>query len=289
MTGGPEISAVLLTLGDRPTELARAVASIRAQRDVEVEVVVVANGADVLDPPEGVRVVRLQDNVGIPAGRNAGWRETSGPIVMFLDDDGWLADSGVFALLLREFADDPALGIVSLRIADPAGGATARRHVPRLRASDPMRSGPVTTFLGGACAVRREVLLRCGGLPDGFFYAHEETDLAWRAIDDGWGIRYEAEASMLHPATLPSRHLTYYRLNARNRVWLARRRLPWPLVPVYTATWAVLTVARTHDKDGLRTWFRGFAEGWRTDPGERDPMRWNTVWRMTKLGRPPVV
>ena len=152
-----------------------------------------------------------------------------------------------------------------------------------------MRSGPVTTFLGGACAIRREVLDRVGGLPDNFFYAHEETDLAWRALDDGWDIFYGANTAMFHPATAPSRHATYYRLNARNRVWLARRRLPWPLVPVYTGTWALLTVVRTRDRDGLSTWFRGFGEGWRTDPGDRDPMSWRTVWRMTRLGRPPII
>ena len=83
---------------------------------------------------------------------------------------------------------------------------------------------------------------------------------------------------MYHPATAPSRHASYYRMNARNRVWLARRRLPLPLVPVYLGVWTVLTVARTrHAARLLRTWAAGFVEGWRTDPGERRPMRWRTV------------
>ena len=37
------------------------------------------------------------------------------------------------------------------------------------------------------------------------------------------------------------------------------------------------------------TWFGGFAGGWRTPCGPRRPMRWRTVWRLTRLGRPPVV
>jgi GT2 family glycosyltransferase len=283
------VSVVLLTMGDRPEGLARAVESVRAQRGPESEVVVVGNGADVAGPPAGVTVVRLPANVGIPAGRNRGWAATTGDLVVFLDDDGWLADAGAFDLLRSEFAASPHLGIVSFRISDPATGVTSRRHVPRLGDTDPAVPGPVTTFLGGACAVRRSVLDRVGGLPDEFFYAHEETDLAWRAIDDGWDIVYEPRTILLHPATLPSRHPTYYRLNARNRVWLAKRRLPWPLVPVYTCTWVVLTLVRTRDRAGLRTWFRGFCEGWRTSAGRRDPMSWRTVWRMTRLGRPPVV
>jgi hypothetical protein len=39
----------------------------------------------------------------------------------------------------------------------------------------------------------------------------------------------------------------------------------------------------------LRAWFGGWREGWRTDPGERRPLRWKTVWRMTLAGRPPIV
>jgi hypothetical protein len=282
------VSCVILTMGDRPAELERAVASIAAQQGDPAEIVVVGNGVQLPELPAGARAVSLPENVGIPAGRNAGVRATSGELVLFLDDDGWLPRTDALDRLRAEFAD-PRLGIVSFRIADPVTGATQRRHVPRLRAGDPLRSGAVTTFLGGASMVRRAVLDQVGGLPDGFFYAHEETDLAWRALDAGWSIRYDAGTEMLHPATSPARHASYYRMNARNRVWLARRRLPAPLVPAYLGVWAVLTVARTRDLRLLRTWAAGFAEGWRSDPGERRPMSWRTVARMTRLGRPPVV
>ncbi len=190
---------------------------------------------------------------------------------------------------MSRFEADPRLGIVSMRIVDPATGLSSRRHVPRLRTSDPERSSDVTTFLGGASVVRRAVLERCGGLPAAFWYGHEETDLAWAALDDGWRIHYAADAVLGHPTTTPARHATYYRLNARNRVWLARRRLPWPLAAGYLAVWTALTVARVRDVTALRTWARGFAEGWRTDAGPRRPMAWSTAWRMARLGRPPVV
>jgi GT2 family glycosyltransferase len=284
-----KVSCVILTMGDRPEELQRAIASLVAQQGDPVEIVVVGNGVRDVIVPTGVQLVALPHNVGIPAGRNRGADATSGELVLYLDDDGWLPASDAVERLRSAFAADPRLGIVSLRIADPVSGTTARRHVPRLRANDPLQSSDVTTFLGGAAVVRRAVLDECGGLPDGFFYAHEETDLAWRALDAGWRIRYDAEVLMYHPATVPSRHASYYRLNARNRVWLARRRLPWPLVPVYLAVWATLTLLRTHDLGLFRTWCQGFVEGLSTDPGDRRPMRWRTVVRMARLGRPPVI
>jgi GT2 family glycosyltransferase len=289
VSGSPTLSCVVLTMGDRPAELRRALESVAAQEGDPVEVVVVGNGVDVPDLPPSVRFLRLPANAGIPGGRNAGAAHSSGELVLFLDDDGWLPRPGTLEQVRGEFARRPRLGIVSMRIQDPDTGASLRRHVPRLRAGDPERSSDVTTFLGGASVVRRAVLDECGGLPEHFFFAHEETDLAWRSLDAGWSIRYDAEAVMCHPATPPSRHELYYRLNARNRVWLARRNLPAPLLAVYLVVWCALTVARNRDRVALRTWARGFLEGWRTDPGPRRPMRWGTVWRMTRLGRPPVV
>jgi GT2 family glycosyltransferase len=280
---------VVLTMGDRPTELARAVGSVLDQTVPPSSVLVIGNGADVPDQPDGVQVMRLPDNLGIVGGRDLGWRELHTDVVLFLDDDAWLLEPDVLAQVVALLEADPRLGIVSMRIVDPETGLSSRRHVPRLRASDPERSSDVTTFLGGASVVRRAVLERCGGLPAQFWYGHEETDLAWAALDDGWRIRYAAEAVVGHPTTTPARHATYYRLNARNRVWLARRRLPAPLALAYLTVWTALTVARVRDLALLGVWFGGFVEGWRADPGPRRPMSWRTAWRMTRLGRPPVV
>lgn len=292
-TGEPatvSVSCIILTQGDRPKELARAIDSLRAQHGEPVEVVVVANGAGVADPPAGVGLVSLDENVGVPGGRNAGVAASTGDLVMFLDDDGWLPDRGTADRLRTAFAARPSLGIVSFRIVDPDTGRTQRRHVPRVRVGDPERSSDVTTFLGGACAIRRTVLSACGSLPEAFFYSHEETDLAWRALDAGFDITYDAGAIMYHAGGDPAaRHEQFYLNNARNRVWLARRRLPAVLVPVYLGNWMVITVLRLRSATPLRIWFRGFAEGWRSFPGPRDPIRWRTVWRMARLGRPPVV
>jgi GT2 family glycosyltransferase len=186
------------------------------------------------------------------------------------------------------FAAEPGLGILSLRIVDPDGGPGARRHVPRLLVGDPAVGSEVTTFLGGACVMRRAVLEDVGGFPEDFFYAHEETSLAWRALDAGWRIRYAGDLSVSHPVTSPARHAHYHYFTARNRVLLARRHLPWPLALVYLGVWAFASFVRAKP-DGLVPTLRGFAEGFRHPLGTRNPMSWRTVLRMTRLGRPPIV
>ncbi|MGW1996944.1 glycosyltransferase family 2 protein [Embleya sp. NPDC001921] len=278
-------------MGDRPDELNRLLRSVADQHGASMAVVVVANGGTLPELPEGAVGITLPENVGIPAGRNVG---TAGlpddvDVVLFLDDDGRLAGTDAGRLLREAFAANPRLGIVSFRIVDPESGETQRRHVPRIRVGDPLRSGPVTTFLGGASAVRAAVLREVGGLPDDFFYAHEETDLAWRALDAGWEIDYRADIVLEHPKTSPARHAAFFRMNARNRVYLARRNLPWPIVPAYLGTWVVLTAARRPSKENAQAWLAGFREGWKTPSGPRRPMSWRTVWRMTRLGRPPVI
>jgi GT2 family glycosyltransferase len=289
-----KLGAVIITMGNRPAELQDLLDSVAKQQGRAIEVAVVGNGSPLPPMPPGVRTAELPENLGIPGGRNAGI-ELFGPggrdvdVLLFLDDDGLLPCDDTGELLRRAFAQDPRLGIVSFRIADPVTGVTQRRHVPRLRSSDPMRDSRVTTFLGGACAIRSRVVQEVGPLPAEFFYAHEETDLAWRALDAGWYIDYRSDVVLHHPATSPARHAVYHRLVARNRVWLARRNLPWPLVPVYLGVWFALTLLRRPSRPALRAWLGGFREGWTTPGGERKPMRWRTVLQLTRLGRPPII
>ncbi|MET8539596.1 glycosyltransferase [Kitasatospora sp. NPDC004799] len=288
------LGAVIITMGNRPAELNALIEAVRAQEGPAVELAVVGQGVALPPLPEGVRSVELPENLGIPGGRNVGI-ELFGrdgaevDAVLFLDDDGNLPRTDSARLLREAFTADPELGIVSFRIADPETGVTQRRHVPRLRASDPLRSSRVTTFLGGASAVRCKVFEQAGQLPAEFFYAHEETDLAWRALDAGWAIDYRADVVLHHPTTSPARHASYFHNVARNRVWLARRNLPALLVPLYLGTWFLLTLARRPSPEALKAWWGGFRAGWREPCGPRRPMRWRTVWRLTRLGRPPII
>ncbi|WP_329560074.1 glycosyltransferase [Streptomyces uncialis] len=290
--GQQRVGVAVLTMGNRPAELTRLLDSVAAQDTPATRVVVVGNGTPLPALPDGVTGVELPENLGVSGGRNVALdrlREFGDvDLVVDLDDDGLLIAPDVFTRLVARYEADDRLGIVSFRIADERG-RTQRRHVPRLRSADPMRGGPVTTFLGGGHALSARMLDETGGWPDAFFYAHEETDLAWRALDAGWKILYDPEVVLQHPWTEPTRHAVFHRMVARNRVWLAKRHLPAPLVPVYLGVWTVLTLTRTRSVAGLRAWCGGFAEGLRTPCPPRRPMRWATVRRMTRLGRPPVI
>lgn len=285
----PLFGCVVLTQGKRPPELVRALESLLRQRGVDLDCVVVGNGWEPTGLPEGVGAVHLESNVGIPAGRNAGIPAVSGDLLFFLDDDAELAADDILLRLHALFAADQRLGIVQLRVVDPEGAASPRRQVPRLRVGDPARSSDVTSFWEGACAVRRRVFADAGEFPEAFWYAHEGTDLAWRAMDAGYRVFYAGDLVCHHPAVAPTRHSYYHYLSARNRVWLARRHLPLPLAGIYPVTWLVLTLVRARDAVAVKEVLRGYRDGLRCTPGRRRPVRWRTIWRMTLAGRPPVI
>lgn len=294
MAERPAVAVVVLTQGTRPAELLRAVESVLAQRGVSADVVVVGNGWDpataVPSLPAGVHTVALPENLGIPAGRNAGVPVVAGEWLFFLDDDARIPSPTFLADAIGKLRDDPGIGMLQPRLSVLGEGAAPRRWIPRIRKGDPARSSNVFAVLEAAIVLPRDVFDRAGGWAAPFFYAHEGIDLAWKVWDQGRRVWYAGDLVAEHPSVSPTRHSYYYRLNARNRVWLARRNLPAVLVPLYVGSWTGIQLLRWFRKPAvLRAWFGGWAEGWRSDPGERRPLRWRTVVRMTAAGRPPVV
>jgi len=283
------VGCVVLTMGTRPDDLRRAVDSLLAQEDVEVDVVVVGNGWQPAGLPDRVKTVGLPTNVGIPGGRHAGVAHVQGDLLLFCDDDAALADERTLTRLIAMFDRDPGLGIVQPRPVDPASGQTPRRFVPRLRVGDPARSSYLNALWEGVLLVRRQAYVDSGGWAAEYFYAHEGVELAWRTWDAGWSVRYAGDVVVWHDAVIPTRHAEFHRLQARNRVWLARRNLPVGLGVVYVLDWVLLTLLRSRSVTDLRQWFAGLLAGLREPCGQRRRLRWRTVVRMTAIGRPPVV
>lgn len=287
----PLIGVVVLTQGTRPADLTAALASLAKQRNVRTDVIVVGNGWQPTGLPDGIRGLYLPQNLGIPAGRNAGVDLVDGDYLLFLDDDAQLASPDFLGAVAAKFDNDPRLGLVQPRV-DASEGSSPRRWIPRLRKGEAHRSSPAFSCWEGAVVVRRSAFTQAGAWPENFFYAHEGIDMAFRLWDTGHRVLYAGDVAALHPPIDPRRHAVHDRNNARNRVWIARRNLPWPLAWIYVATWTFVQLVRSvrsRQLASLRTWFLGWWEGWRSDPGPRRPMKWSTIWRMTLHGRPPII
>jgi GT2 family glycosyltransferase len=284
----PVIGCVVLTQGRRAPALAAALASLAAQGGVDLDVVVVGNGWTPAGLPDGVRAVALSEDRGIAAGRNAGVPAVAGELLFFLDDDARLVGPDALAAVAARFADR-RLGLLQLRVDASDGRTPPRDWVPRLRVGDRRRSSDVTAVWEGAVAARRSVFEAVGGWPEELGRGHEGVDLAWRVLDAGHRVAYAGDIAVLHPAyaTAPHDHSVYY--GARNRVWLARRHLPAVLGAVYVLAYALRTLPVLRTRRRARLALRGYRDGLRRPCGPRRPLRVNTLWRMTRAGRPPMI
>jgi GT2 family glycosyltransferase len=288
----PSFGCVVLTRGGRPDELRLSLESLLAQEGVDADVVVVGNGWEPTGLPDGVRGLGLAENVGIPAGRNAGVPGVGGELIFFLDDDASLVRPDTLARVAELFSSAADLGLVQLRVDAREGGVGPRDWVPRLRSGDRSRSGDVTLVWEGAVAMPRRVFDEVGGWPGEFFFVHEGVDLAWRVLDAGYRVHYAGDLPVLHPLPVPaaSRHGYSRYAGARNRVWLARRHLPLPLGVLYVATFAARTLPLLlRSPRDIRPALRGYRDGMRQPCGRRRRLRARTLWRMTRLGRPPII
>lgn len=272
-------------MGDRNEDLTRLVDSLASE---DFDGVLVGNG---VAPPSysGWRTFDTETNIGISAGRGLGARHATSDVLVFIDDDCRNLTPTLLGDIADAFSDDPNLGALAMRVVVAGTDESLSEWQPRLQGRGERLPGEVTSFHGAAHAVRASVYHDVGGYPDELFYAHEETDLAWRLLDAGFTIRYRPDLVLEHPLTKPSRHQGYLWYSARNRVWMARRSLPVPLLVSYLGVWALIQSARCRSLGELAAVARGTWQGLRHSPLPRAPMSWATAWRMTRLGRPPII
>ena len=285
-TRSSTVSVIVLTMGDRMPELESLIASLESCQPFDG--VLVGNG---FTPPEypGWRSLPLEENVGISAGRRIGADNATGGLLVFVDDDAKNLTADLLQLIQQAFDYDTNLGALALRVVVEGTNHSLSEWQPRLKGRGQLVAGNVTSFHGAAHAVRASTYRHVGGYPDNFWYAHEETDLAWRVLDTGATIAYRPDLTLSHPETKPSRHNQYLWYSARNRVWLARKHLPVLVGSTYVTVWLMLQLLRCRQVRELRGVLAGTVAGLRKSPGSRTPMSWRTVWRMTKLGRPPII
>ncbi len=162
--------SVVIPTRDRPRELARALSAARAQRDVDLDVVVVDDGSElpatVPSDDEAVRVLRVDASRGVAAARNRGIAAARGTWIAFLDDDDiWAPER---CRLLLEAAEVDAVAVVASGTVklDPRGRALAVRASPS--PATVQRELRWRNALGepSAVMVRRELLERVGGFDE---------------------------------------------------------------------------------------------------------------------------
>ena len=147
---------------------------------------------------------------GLVGARNCGVRETSAPIVLFLDDDVRLG-AGCLRGHLRAYTD-PTVGGVVGRIEERVAHPNARRTQNRLDLGGRIRTRldgdcpvPIQTLKGANMSFRRVALAEAGPFDASYRGTAilEDADMSHRVARAGWSLRYEPSAPVVH-LSLPS-------------------------------------------------------------------------------------
>lgn len=224
MTGQPRrgdvplISIALCTAGRRPELLRRSLASLVAQDDARVEMLVVENAVvPTLGPsalPPGVRYVH-ERRTGLDAARNRAVAEAAGELIAFIDDDCEADPAWVSAL--REAFSDGADCVTGRVVAASTSLPTerwfeARFSFDRGTASRTFRSADVGAGVpfcpwevGTGCnmAFRRGVVESVGGFDERLDMGTPiggagDLDMFARLLVAGRSVRYEPDALVRH-------------------------------------------------------------------------------------------
>lgn len=228
----PRVTAVLLAYGEEPW-LAQAVRAVLDSAGVDVDVVLVDNGAtgDAVDQarqPPRVKVLDPGGNTGYAGGCRIGAAAATGEYLAFVNSDALVAPDALARI--TAVAAEPGVGAAmgSIRLADrpelintagnplhfaglswaggngePASGYGRRRSVPSV---------------SGCCFVmRRELWQRLGGFAEEYFAYHEDTELSLRLWQQGRSVEYVPDAVVLHHYEFSRNDRKFYLLE-RNRL-----------------------------------------------------------------------
>lgn len=197
--------SVVIPAWNAAASLPGTLASLRAQTFTAWEAIVVDDGstdatAEVASAAAAdgsrCRLVRLPENRGVSAARNAGLAAARGDWVLFLDADDRIEPAHLASLLRR--AQEPGVRAVRTghRLIDPAGEPGPPLLPPTEEALwDATVAGwpfPIHT-----CLVRRADLLAVGGFDEGL-HVGEEWDLWQRLGRMGLAVRGVPEATALY-------------------------------------------------------------------------------------------
>jgi hypothetical protein len=182
---GSGVATVVLVATDWPADVDRAIAGLAAHSVDGVSVVVVADGAsadqeDALSAASEresgttIEVVRTSERLGQAAALNAGFRRTTGPIVIVLDTG--VEPTGDIVGPLVGALEDPTVGVAG-------GWGVVSDDLRRFRDAP---AGDVDAIEGYALAFRREDVAARGPLDERFRF-YRNLDIWWSLVlrDEG--------------------------------------------------------------------------------------------------------
>jgi GT2 family glycosyltransferase len=300
------VSAVVVNWNRRDL-LRKCLISLKSQRDVRLETIVVDNGSTdgsqeciEAEFPE-VRLIRNGENRGFCAANNQGIAAARGEFVALLNNDAE-ADAGWAAAMVK-VAGEERVGMVACKILVHGSGRMIDK-VGHLIYPDGQNRGRGTGCLdegqfdrveevlwpdGCAALYRKEMLNEIGGFDEDLFAYADDAELGLRARIAGWICLYTPHAVARHHRgnTLGVGSVRRLKLIERNRVLLAAKLFPWSLLwmnPFYYVARLAAGAGSAMRGEGETALFPGWRGKWRLVRAMVGG-DWEALWMLPRMLR----
>lgn len=191
--------------------------SLQSQDYNPLEIIVVDNNSsdrsiEIIKKYEDVRLIKLEENVGLAEGCNIGARESDGEFLCFVNNDMRFEEEFISELAKELCAEEDIFGVDALHY-NWAGdkilhaGSVFRKvpffkgHIPGFYL-DPVAIIDKKIDVPWACLanlmVRRDRFFELDGFDKTLFIDFEDADLCWRAWLRGWRTVYVPSAKAYH-------------------------------------------------------------------------------------------
>jgi len=279
------VVSVVVVNHNRGDLLKECLNSLLCQTYRNLEILVVDNGssdkscdfvASLAD--DRVKLISLNENAGFGGGCNAGIRQSRGSLVALLNNDAVATPDWVEAMVRGMSSARTGMCASKIlfsdsQVIDKAGHLIYFDGQNRGRGTGELDRGQFDeleeSFFPDGCAAlyRRELFDEVGGFDEDFFAYADDADLGLRARLLGWECVYVPDAIVYHrhSSTSGSYSLEKIYWVERNRIWLAIKSFPTPLLllnPIFTLyrwlwnVWAAVTGkgAAGHFRRGYSLW-----------------------------------
>tara|TARA_B100000029_G_scaffold516216_1_gene627711 strand:+ start:111 stop:1028 length:918 start_codon:yes stop_codon:yes gene_type:complete len=233
---------VLIATKDRVKQIERAIRS-SVNQSINPRVVVLDDASKVNIKDElaekfsdfQIDWIRSDMPSGVAGARNKLVENSSGSIMVFLDDDAYFEDENCLEKILKKFSSSEGLAAMAFKIILRQGTEGLQIPFSRLerifKKNIHNKETEVSYYVGAGHVLLREVFEKIGGYDDDFFYGLEELDLSSSIIKERGNIIYFPLVKVIHE---PQRSVvnkknqlkdeTYYSI--RNRIWVSYKHLP---------------------------------------------------------------
>lgn len=262
-------TSLLILTYKRPQDVLELLEGLSVQKDFEaLEIIVIDN-----DPNSVLETIireihpqviydKQRVNKGVPGGRNAAVRLSTGDILVFIDDDAVFDSEDVFATIGNIFKYNHDVGCIAFRIRNKYSRTTLIREFPHPDLKTVNQRKYVGYFIGAGHAIRREVFEKVGLYPEAFIYGFEELDLSYRMIASGYKILYEPDIKIIHKTSPDGRvpQKTVIRHYIRNRLSISMLYLPMPYRLTSIFFWTILLFKNAVQVKSVENWFYGLLD-----------------------------